>query len=123
MAQLRLCTFNMHDINNGMEIVNQLSYRLAVICLQETWLWPEDYVPFVHLSNFDKFMYSAMQDDVHMMGRPFGGLTILTRNSCIHSVLDVGCSNRAQRISFEYYGRYFLIFNIYIYIMSRCCGL
>ena len=57
-----------------------------------------------------------MQDDVHMVGRPFRGLTILTRNSCIHSVSDVGSSinKRAQCISFEYYGKYFLIFNIYL---------
>ena len=57
-----------------------------------------------------------MQDDVHMVGRPFGGLKILTKYSCIHSISDVCCSinNRAQCNSFEYYGRCFLIFNIYM---------
>ena len=71
-AQQPLGTFNMHDINNGIDIVNRLSNRLDVICLQETRLRPGDIVPFVHLSNFDKFMYSAMQDDVHMVRRSFG---------------------------------------------------
>ncbi len=116
MALLRVCTFNMHGVNNGIDIVNQLSNRLDVICLQETWLRSGDYVPFVHLSDFDKFTYSAMQEGVHMVGRPFGGLTILTRTSCVHSVVDVGCSfnNRAQCISFEYSGRNYVLFNMYL---------
>ena len=107
----------MHGINNGIDILNHLSVNLDIICLQEYWLRPGDLTPFAHLTGFDKFIHSVMKDgDVHLVGRPYGGLAVLLNSSVIHSTLDISCSinNRVQGVFFEYFNKKFILFNVYL---------
>ena len=77
MTELRLCSFNMHGINNSIDILSHLSVNSEIICLQEHWLRPGDLTPFTHLTGFDKFVYAAMKGgDVHLVGRRYGGLAV-----------------------------------------------
>ena len=65
-------------INNCIDILNNLSVNLEIICLQKYWLRPVDLTPFTLLTGCDKFIYSGMKDgDVHLVDRPFGGLVVL----------------------------------------------
>ena len=91
MAELRLCSFNMHGINNGIDILNNLLVNLEIVCLQEHWLRPGDLTPLTHLTGFDKFIYSGMRGgDVHLVGRPYDGLAVLLKSFVIHSTWDIG---------------------------------
>ena len=117
MAEPHLCSFNMHGINNGIDILNHLSINLDIIFLQEHWLLPGDLTPFAHLTGFDKFIHSGMKDgDMHLVDRPYGGLAVLLNSSVIHSNLDIGCSinHRVQGAFFEYFNKKFILFNMYL---------
>jgi hypothetical protein len=60
--------------------------------------------------------YSGMPvNDIHMYGRPYGGLAIACRYDNIKLINDYGLSinNRAQGLCVEIAGKQFLIFNVY----------
>ena len=85
--------------------------------MQEHWLRPGDLTPFAHLTGFDKFIHLGMKGgDVHLVSRPYGGLAVLLNSSVIHSTLNIGCSinNRVQGVSFEYFNKKFILFNMYL---------
>ena len=53
--------------------------------------------------------------DIHIIGRPYGGLAILIKASIITKVTDLGCciNNRVQCVSFECKDNQFIVFNVY----------
>ena len=114
MADLNLCSFNMHGFNNGVDFVMSMSQQFDIICLQEHWLRPGDTLPFNNFYDFNKFIFSGLHDDdVRTVGRPYGGLAILTKSAIVAS--DLGCcvSKRVQCVSLEYNDKIFVIFNVY----------
>jgi exonuclease III len=117
MADINICSFNMHGYNNGYDYITHLSNNLDLICIQEHWFRPGNCDAFKDgFDNFDKFVYSGMSAcDLHASGRPYGGIAILARHGKIFNVLDLGTSInlRAQCVSFECSKLPFLLFNVY----------
>ena len=73
-----MCLFNMYGFNNDVDFAISVSQRLDIICLQEHWLRPGEILPFNKFNDFNKVIFSGMHDDdVHTIGRPYGGLAIL----------------------------------------------
>ena len=84
-TNLRLCSYNMYGFNNGSAILNSLCDQSDLILLQEHWLTSDDLSKLGHIHNdFTHFSVSAMDDKVSsgiLVGRPFGGTSILCRSN------------------------------------------
>jgi exonuclease III len=89
----------MHGFNQGRESVNDVidNYNPDVFLLQEHWLTP------ANLSNFDVFSdyfligSSAMSKVIEsgiLIGRPFGGVAILIKNSLRNITQTISCADR-----------------------------
>jgi len=98
---LYIVIYNMRGFNQGTEVVSDLvnsSDPPDVILLQEHWLTP------VNLSLFGKkiqsyyaFGKSAMSDRLTqgpLVGRPFGGTSILTKNELRAATKCIFCADR-----------------------------
>ena len=82
----------MHGFNNGIGIISNLCDKIDIICLQEYWIREDDFSSFIHLTDFNKCIYSGMQGDIRLAGRPYSGLAILIRDAHICSAVDIVCS-------------------------------
>ncbi len=96
---LDIVSFNMHGFNQGRESVNDVidNYNPDVFLLQEHWLTPPN------LSNFDVFsdyfligssaMSKAIESGI-LIGRPFGCVAILIKNSLRNVTQTISCADR-----------------------------
>ena len=114
-SQLDVISFNMHGFNQGCETIKELidNYNPDVFLLQEHWLTPSN------LSNFDCFSdyffvgSSAMSKTVEkgiLVGRPFGGVGILIKNSLRNATRTVSCTDRYALVKIRNY----IIVSVYL---------
>lgn len=110
-----IVSYNIHGFNQGKPGIEELlcDYSPDFLFVQEHWLTPEN---MSKLDCFTEYMYvgiSAMRDAVMMgplIGRPFGGVTILVRKALSPDCLTVCCNERMVCLKF----RNFLFFNVYL---------
>jgi exonuclease III len=113
---LSVCSLNMHGYNQGVVTVKELidcSFP-DLLMLQEHWLTPANLDKFDEfLPNYFKFGSSAMESRVAsgpLIGRPFGGVMMLIKNSLCHAT---ECVYRAERCVIIRIGN-ILCINIYL---------
>ena len=115
VTQLDVISFNMHGFNQGCETVKEIidNYNPDVFLLQEHWLTPNN------LSNFDCFTdyflvgSSAMSKSIEsgiLVGRPFGGVVTLIRNSLRSLTSTIYCTDRYAIVKISKY----IIINLYL---------
>ena len=87
---LRLITYNMHGFNQEKELLKDMCDELLadLFLLQEHWLHPDLLYYLSNLSTaYTCFSSSGMADVVStqiLLGRPFGGVAIMVKNSLLH---------------------------------------
>jgi len=98
MTNLRLCTYNVHGINNNKWLyLDELLKQCNIICIQEHWLMNCQSHYFTdHLEDVSVACVSAMHDDEFINGRPHGGCAIVWKNNVHFSVHNV--STRSPRL-------------------------
>ena len=87
MTSLKIASFNCHGALNKMPIIDDMLRSLDILFLQETWLMQHNTNIFENLNeDFCSFSSSAVEPGEILMGRPYGGLTILWRKSIDYNV-------------------------------------
>ena len=79
---LRITSFNCSGVKNILPIIADLCETNDIVLLQETWLMPHDLniLTAVH-KDFDGYSTSAVDCTQELIGRPYGGLSILWRKN------------------------------------------
>ena len=102
MAQLRSCSFNCRGWNSGVRTLKNFINSLDVCFVQEHWLLNDQLHKIHEISpDFLSVGVSGMDNSEFLLGRPFGGCTILYLKclaSCISSLET--CSNRFCAVKF-----------------------
>lgn len=87
---LTVGTYNLHGLNQGRPLLEDLCKSCDIIFVQEHWLLPTDLDKLVKISNqYTCVSSSAMEDIIGrgvLRGRPFGGVAVLVDNSLAHSL-------------------------------------
>ena len=75
-------SFNCYGVKNKIPYINMLCEQSDIIFLQETWLMPHEtnFLDHVH-SDFNNFSMSSVDAGSLLIGRPYGGLSILYKKS------------------------------------------
>ena len=101
MNELYIVSYNMHGFNQGIEAVSSLvngSDSPDVILLQEHWLTPANLFLFGEkISTHYAFGISAMSDCITqgpLVGRPFGGTSILIKMNYVQLLNAFFCTDR-----------------------------
>lgn len=121
MDCLRIASFNMHGANNGAPMLTDLLRTMDVVVVQEHWLRECNFLILNDINrNFDMFAVLAMNQDSIIMGRPYGGIAILWRKSCLPNVnvFTMHDSSRCMDISFMTSTGLYFIFNVYLPCLS-----
>lgn len=105
MDEVNICSFNMHGINQGEEMVITLlnEYNIDCLFLQEHWLSSDNLYRLCSMNpNYLCFGVSAMDNVLEngvLFGRPFGGVATLIHDSFKHSIVNHKCSDRYNILS------------------------
>jgi exonuclease III len=105
MPNFNIVTFNMHGFNQGETLVKNLCSDLCpdVIFIQENWLTPDLLHKMESLSlNYSVYGISAMEKVVRndiILGRPFGGVSMLIKSTLDSAVVNHVCAERYNIIS------------------------
>lgn len=98
---VRICSFNMHGFNNGVSMTKILCNSFDVILLQEHWLLPSNLSKLGDISHdFTHHSVSAMTTKISegiLYGRPFGGVSILYRNSLTKNISIIDADKEEGR--------------------------
>ena len=91
MNSLRIASYNCNGVRSKLPMIGDLCDKSDLVLLQETWLFPTDLtlLDSVH-GDFCSASQSSIDMENFIVGRPFGGLSILWRK-CLEpfvSVLD-----------------------------------
>lgn len=117
MAVLRCCSFNCRGWNSGLATLNHHIDCLDLRFIQEHWLFKEHLHKLTDSSpDFSSVSVSGMDSVSLLSGRPFGGCSILFRNSLSPFITPlVTCSDRfcAIRIC-DSSGLKFLLISVYM---------
>ena len=99
--ELYIVSYNMHGFNQGIEVVRDLvnsSDPPDIILLQEHWLTPANLFLFGEKINTHyAFGKSAMSDSITqgpLVGRPYGGTSILIKNELRVVTKCIFCTDR-----------------------------
>ena len=82
-AMLKLISYNCQGVKSKLPIINKMCKESDILLLQETWLMPNEcnYLKSVH-KDFESFSLSSVKiTNSVLVGRPYGGLSILWRRS------------------------------------------
>jgi exonuclease III len=105
----------MHGFNQGCETVKELidDYNPDVFLFQEHWLTPANLCKFYIFSDYFMFGSSAMSTVIEpsiLVGRPFGGVAMLIKNTLRNETRTTHCSERYGIIKIRNY----IIINLYL---------
>ena len=87
-APLKICSFNCRGIKGSVTDLNVLATSFDIICLQETWLLPNDLsllntvIPSMSGSGISAVDLS----DGILCGRPYGGVAFLCQKALCYNV-------------------------------------
>ena len=104
-TKLVIISYNLHDLNQGKNGINELISTVEpdFIMLQEHWLTPENMYKLSELSTkYSIFGSSAMGDRVSsgpLIGRPFGGTAIMVNNKYLSVTTNLISSDQYTAIA------------------------
>ena len=82
---IKLATYNLHGMNQGLPLLESLCQDCDIVCIQEHWLAPFDLCRLDNVcSSMICYASSAMESAVAkgcLRGRPYGGVACLVRDS------------------------------------------
>ena len=113
---IKIFSLNCSGISNKIPIIRDICHHYDLIFLQETWLTPDN-INFLDIAHDDFCSYSmsAVNLDRPLVGRPYGGLSVLWRRSlslkCSIKLYDVP---RILGTNLENNSRKLLILNVYL---------
>ena len=81
-GELKIVSFNCCGVENKLPIINALCENNHIVLLQETWLLPHnlDILNNAH-EDFDAYSVFAVDLSEGLIGRPYGGLSIMWRKN------------------------------------------
>ena len=96
MASLRCCTFNCRGWNTGYLTLKTLIDSLDLCFVQEHWLLNDHLYKIGEISSdFLSVSISGVDHDHFLVGRPYGGCSIIYRKSLVSFITPVdSCSDR-----------------------------
>ena len=85
MTNLRFVSFNCCGANNKLPIIADICNNADIIFLQETWLMPSELNVLDSVSpDFYSYSLSSVDPSQLLIGRPYGGVSILWRKNLSH---------------------------------------
>ena len=118
----KVVSFNCNGVKAKMPVINSLCQHCDIIFLQETWL-REDELEFLNNvnRNFESFSLTSMNiHDSILIGRPFGGISILwNRSLSRHCRVIHYEDSRLLGISLTFHDQNFLFLNVYLPYFSN----
>jgi len=98
---IKICSFNLHGLNNGASMLTELCNSHDIILLQEHWLLKQDLckLDFIH-PDFKSYGLSGMNvkaDNNILIGRPFGGVAILWNKKLSNSICIIDSDEQDGR--------------------------
>ena len=117
MAVLRCCSYNCRGWNSGVITLNSFIDSLDICFIQEHWLTSNLLYKVGDISSdFLCVGVSGMDDSSLLIGRPYGGCSILYRKSLSSCVTPLHtCSNRFCAIKLcDISGSSILLVNVYL---------
>ena len=84
--KLRITTFNCNGVKSKLPVISNMCSNSDIVLLQETWLREDELniLSNVHC-NFESFSHTSMNiHDNILIGRPFGGISIMWNKSLSH---------------------------------------
>ena len=116
MVTFSVTSYNSRARGRGrMDTIRQLCNESDFVLVQEHWLLPQNLATFQQISGIACHGFSAIDLEVLLIGRPFGGCSILYKTAldCKVSPADCGDSRVcAVRVDLE--SSSFLLFNVYM---------
>lgn len=113
----RLASYNCKNVKRSIDDVRSLCRTCDIVCLQETWLLPDD-IPFISTidNGFGYTGKSAVNTSAGILrGRPYGGVAILWRHSIFPNVSVLPCDNpRICAVKIMTCDRVLLVISIYM---------
>ena len=113
---LRVLSFNCHGVSDKLPIINDLCCEASVVLLQETWLLPHNLSTLNSVNaHFNVCSISAVDVGVNLVGRPYGGVSIMWRKD-----LDSSCTiirygdPRLLGLCLKLEDREILLINVYL---------
>lgn len=96
---MSIVSYNMHGFNQGSPAVENMIdiYHPDVFLLQEHWLTPANLCKFDKFADYNMFGCSAMNNSVDsgmLVGRPYGGVSLLIRKSLRSATHNIYCEDR-----------------------------
>ena len=81
-ASFSFVSFNCAGVKNKIQYIHSFCEQADIIFLQETWLMPHEInlLDNIH-SDFNNYSISSVDDGSLLVGRPYGGLSILYKKS------------------------------------------
>ena len=80
--RIKITSFNCCGVTNKLPIIKELCDENDIVLLQETWLMPHNLAVLEKIhANFSAYSISAVDCTRALVGRPYGGLSVLWKNS------------------------------------------
>jgi len=99
---LNIASYNLHGLNQGKPLLENLCDHFDIIAVQEHWLSRHDLDRLAHFhSDFQGYAWSAMTDKLEstiLVGRPYGGLGLLVNKSLNVKVTPVACQSNCRSV-------------------------
>ena len=116
-SELKFFSYNCNGVKSKLPIISDLCNNSNVIFLQETWLLPNEVglLNNVH-KDFNSFSLSSVNThDKVLVGRPFGGISILWNKSLAQfsNVIQYD-DDRLMGLSLNFQGIQYLFLNVYL---------
>ena len=121
VESLRIVSFNCSGVKRNLGFIQMLCMRSDIVLLQETWLMPHELGLFDSIDgDFCSFSQSSVDDSSLLVGRPYGGLSILWRRNLAQSSQIVGYDDdRMLALKLSCSFGEIMIMNVYLPYFSR----
>ena len=85
MAEVIICSHNMHGFYNGLDFIAELLESSDTVCIQEHWVRHGSISIFDNIfPGFTVLAHSGMPEtELHLYGHPYGGIDIVYRNKSV----------------------------------------
>ena len=114
--QLKIISFNCSGVSSKLPIIRDLCEGNHIVLLQETWLMPHNLGILCNVhKDFDVYSISAVDCTQALVGRPYGGLSILWRKD-LSNCCDIVSFDDARLLGLDinHSGNSLHILNVYL---------
>ena len=120
-SQIKIISFNCCGVSSKLPVIKELCDNNDIVVLQETWLLPHNIsiLESVH-EEFSAHSTSAVDCTEALVGKPFGGISILWRNSIGRDIKIVSHEDkRMMGIEISIDDRTLYVLNVYLPYFSH----